>query len=55
MYKMPIVDLAAEARKLAESGKRISLVWQHSESIGFIARGREYRSEFHVNASNEVM
>jgi 3-hydroxyanthranilate 3,4-dioxygenase len=55
MFKMPVVDLAEEARKLGESGKRVRILWQHSESIGFVARGREYRSEFHVNASDEVM
>jgi 3-hydroxyanthranilate 3,4-dioxygenase len=55
MFKMPIVDLEAKARELGESGKRVNVLWQHSESIGFIARGREYRSEFHVNPSDEVM
>ena len=55
MFKMPIVDLQAAARKLGESGKRVDVLWQDSESIGFIARGREYRSEFHINPSDEVM
>lgn len=55
MYKMPVVDLHAEARLLGESGKRVKVIWQDSESIGFIARGREYRSEFHINPSDEVM
>ena len=55
MVRMPIVDLRAEARQLAESGKRVVVLWQDSESIGFIARGREYRSEFHINPSDEVM
>jgi 3-hydroxyanthranilate 3,4-dioxygenase len=55
MFRMPVVDLKARARELAASGQRISLVWQHSESIGFVARGREYRSEFHVNPADEVM
>jgi 3-hydroxyanthranilate 3,4-dioxygenase len=55
MFKMPIVDLEGEAGKLAASGKRVNVLWQYSESIGFLARGREYRSEFHVNPSDEVM
>jgi 3-hydroxyanthranilate 3,4-dioxygenase len=55
MIQMPIVDLRAHARTLGESGKRVSVLWQDSESIGFLARGREYRSEFHINPSDEVM
>jgi 3-hydroxyanthranilate 3,4-dioxygenase len=55
VFQMPIIDLESRARELGESGKRISLVWQYSESIGFVARGREYRSEFHVNPADEVM
>src|SRR5581483_11301448 len=55
MVKMPIVDLRAEARALSASGRRVNVLWQDSESIGFMARGREYRSEFHINPSDEVM
>ena len=53
--RMPIVDLRAHAEELAASGRRVSVLWQDSESIGFLARGREYRSEFHINPSDEVM
>lgn len=55
MYKMPIVDLEARAKELAESGKRVSVLWEYSELIAFVARGREYRSEFHINPSDEMM
>ncbi|MEI6721691.1 MAG: 3-hydroxybutyryl-CoA dehydratase [Betaproteobacteria bacterium] len=55
MFKMPIVDLRKEAEELGRTGKRVKVIWQDSESIGFIARGREYRSEFHINPSDEVM
>ena len=55
MFKMPIVDLREHARQLGASGQRVSVLWQDSESIGFLARGREYRSEFHINPSDEVM
>ena len=55
MFKMPIVDLRKEAEALGLSGKRVKVICQDSESIGFIARGREYRSEFHVNPSDETM
>jgi len=55
MFRMPIVDLLAEARKLAASGRRVSVLWQHDDTLVFVARGREYRSEFHINPSDETM
>lgn len=55
MFQMPIVDLLARGRALAESGKRVSVLWQHSDTLIFLARGREYRSEFHINPSDETM
>ena len=55
MLSMPIVDLLAEGRKLAETGNRVSVLWQHDDTLVFIARGREYRSEFHINPSDETM
>lgn len=54
MSDMPIVDLPAVTRELAETGKRVKVLWQEPESLAFVARGREYRSEFHVNASDEL-
>jgi 3-hydroxyanthranilate 3,4-dioxygenase len=55
MLSMPIIDLLEEGRKLAEAGKRVSVLWQHADSLVFLARGREYRSEFHINPSDETM
>lgn len=55
MFQMPIVDLLARGRELAENGKRVSVLWQHEDTLVFLARGREYRSEFHVNPSDETM
>ena len=55
MFSMPIVDLLAEGRKLAAAGRRVSVLWQHDDTLAFIARGREYRSEFHINPSDETM
>jgi 3-hydroxyanthranilate 3,4-dioxygenase len=52
---MPIVSLLDEARRLAESGRRVSVLWQHDDTLVFVARGREYRSEFHINPSDETM
>ncbi len=55
MLPMPIADLHAISRELAETGKRVRVLWQHPETLAFVARGREYRSEFHINPSDEVM
>jgi 3-hydroxyanthranilate 3,4-dioxygenase len=55
MDQMPIVDLLATGQNLADTGKRVSVLWQEPESLVFVARGREYRSEFHINPSDEVM
>ena len=55
MMKMPIVNLLEEAGQLAESGQRVRVLWQQPDTLVFIARGREYRSEFHINPSDETM
>ena len=55
MLQMPIVSLLDEARRLADSGRRLSVLWQHDDTLVFVARGREYRSEFHINPSDETM
>ena len=55
MFSMPIVDLLERGRKLAETGMRVSVLWQSPDSLCFVARGREYRSEFHINPADETM
>ncbi len=55
MRPMPIAHLPEIARGLAQSGQRVSVLWQEPESLAFVARGREYRSEFHINPADEVM
>ncbi len=55
MSVMPIVDLLGEGQRLAAAGKRVRVLWQHDDTLAFIARGREYRSEFHINPSDETM
>ena len=54
-FQMPIEDLDAIAAELARTGARVRVLWQEAESLAFVARGREYRSEFHINPSDEVM
>ena len=55
MLQMPIVNLLDHARQLAASGRRVNVLWQKPDTLVFIARGREYRSEFHINPSDETM
>jgi 3-hydroxyanthranilate 3,4-dioxygenase len=52
---MPIVSLLDEACRLADAGQRVRVLWQHPDTLVFVARGREYRSEFHINPSDETM
>ena len=55
MLPMPMADLHAVTQRLADSGERVSVLWQQPGSLAFVARGREHRSEFHVDPSDEVM
>lgn len=55
MNPMPIVNLTEICNELAASGRRVSVLWQHDDTLAFVARGREYRSEFHINPSDETM
>ncbi len=55
MLPMPIADLDAICRELSESGERVKVLWQQPDTLAFVARGREYRSEFHIDPSDEVM
>ena len=52
---MPIADLPAIAAELTRSGRYVHVLWQQPETLAFVARGRPYRSEFHINPSDEVM
>ena len=55
MLPMPIADLDAVCNELAESGERVKVLWQKPDTLAFVARGREYRSEFHIDPADEVM
>ena len=55
MLPMPIGDLEKITRQLTEEGRRIQVLWQVPQSLCFVARGREYRSEFHIDPSDELM
>ena len=54
MPAMPNVDLEEIMDRLTKTGKRTQQLWLTPDSMAFIARGREYRSEFHINPSYEI-
>ena len=54
-FQMPQADLAQVARELVETNKQVKVLWQEDESLAFLAKGRDYRSEFHINPSDELM
>src|SRR6185295_10094292 len=53
MFPPPLVKLEDVTNRLRDTQKRGEVLWQEPESLAFVARGREYRSEFHVNDSDE--
>lgn len=55
MFEMPMESLMEHVQRLVESGRPVSVLWQKADSLAFIARGREYRNEFHVDPSDELM
>ena len=55
MVQMPRANVFEVARELVETGKHVKVLWQENESLAFVARGRDYRSEFHINPSDELM
>lgn len=52
---MRAVDLGQVTEAIGRAFKPINVLWQTPDSIAFVARGREHRSEFHVDPSDEVM
>jgi 3-hydroxyanthranilate 3,4-dioxygenase len=55
MLQMPVVSLIDQGRQLVETGRHVCVLWQRPDTLVFVARGREYRSEFHINPSDETM
>ena len=49
------LDLDQITALIAYGHPPINVLWQTEDSIAFVARGREGRSEFHVDPSDEVM
>lgn len=55
MSELGAVNLGKITEVIKQGTKPVSILWQAPDTIAFVARGREYRSEFHVDPSDEVM
>lgn len=54
MKALETIDLARLMETTEAAGKGRTVVWQDSESIAFLSRGRKRRMDFHVDPSDEV-
>jgi 3-hydroxyanthranilate 3,4-dioxygenase len=55
MDELKAVDLRHVMTSIVSSGRPNTVLWQAPDSLAFVARGREFRSEFHRDPSDEVM
>ena len=55
MDDVKAVNLGQVMTTIKSSGRPNTVLWQAPDSIAFVARGRELRSEFHSDPSDEVM
>jgi len=55
MTELKSVSLKEVTEGIARSVKPVSILWQAPDTIAFVARGRQHRSEFHADPSDEVM
>jgi len=49
------VDLAQITEGIRASTTPVRILWQADDTLAFVARGREHRSEFHSDPVDEVM
>jgi 3-hydroxyanthranilate 3,4-dioxygenase len=52
---LPLANFDEIIRELVESNKQVKVLWQEEESLAFVAKGRDYRSEFHIDPSSELV
>lgn len=55
MNELKAVNLGQVSELIKQGAKPVSILWQAPDTMAFMARGRSYRSEFHVDPSDEVM
>ena len=55
MSELKAVNLEQVTEGIRGAVKPVSVLWHTADSIAFVARGREHRSEFHVDPSDEII
>ena len=55
MEELKSLSLAEVSESVRKSVKPVRILWQTPDTIAFVARGRQGRSEFHTDPSDEVM
>lgn len=54
MKELSAIDLEGVIEATNSRGKGRQILWQDSESIAFLSRGRKQRVDFHIDPSDEV-
>lgn len=54
MKELVPIDLEAVVEEVKAEGKGRRVLWQDSESIAFLSRGRKERWDFHIDPADEV-
>lgn len=55
MTELTAVNLDDITGQIADAAKPVRILWQHDDTLAFVARGRKHRSEFHADPCDEVM
>jgi 3-hydroxyanthranilate 3,4-dioxygenase len=55
MSGVTLVSLPEIMQGIGGSSRPVSVLWQEQDMLVFVARGREHRSEFHIDPSDEIM
>lgn len=55
MDELRAVNLKEIIEAIVHGPRPMRVLWQERDTLAFVGRGRHYRSEFHVDPSDEVM
>lgn len=55
MSDLKAINLGAITDGISKATRPVNILWQAEDTIAFVARGRDHRSEFHSDPSDEVM
>jgi 3-hydroxyanthranilate 3,4-dioxygenase len=53
--ELKAINLNGITEGIRKAVKPVRILWQADDTLAFVARGREHRSEFHSDPSDEVM